>query len=270
MSYETIFRVKMIKTFQIIRSDDRFRFLNDILNQSCMSSSLVEDVNEIHCKNLILPIPPTRDGITISDTDMKIADLSSKLTEDFKIFCGKKELLDGKLDDKIKIFDYSKSELFLLKNAELTSHGIIKILSKYSKKPFNKMKILISGFGRIGKTLTKLLLGLNCGVHVLGNKEKDSFWIDNFGALEVTEFTDLKFDFIINTVPSMIFSNDVIKNINSETFFIDVASKNGIDKKSCEENSMKYLQALGIPGKYFPKESAEIIKESIFNIIGEK
>lgn len=259
-----------MKTFQIIESDDRFRFLNDILNDSGINSSLVKNTDEIYCKNLILPIPPTRDGITISGTDIKIADLSLKLTNNSIIFCGKKELLDGKFDDKIKIFDYSDSELFLLKNAELTSYGIIKILFKYSKKPFNKMKILISGFGRIGKTLTKLLLGLNCKVHVLGNKEKDIFWIGSLGASEITELKNLKFDFTINTVPSMIFSDEVIKNINFETFFIDVASKNGIDKKSCEENNMKYIQALGIPGKYFPKESAEIIKESIFNLIGEK
>ena len=260
----------MMKTFQIIESDDRFRFLNDIFNSNGIKSSLVKHIDEINCDNIILPILTTRDRTTISGTDIKINDLSLKIADDSTIFCGKQELLNGKFNDKIKVFDYSSSELFLLKNAELTSYGILKILFEHSKKTFNKIRILISGFGRIGKTLTKLLVGLNCDVYVLGNKEKDSFWINNFGANELKKLRDLKFDFIINTVPSMIFSNEIIKNVNFETFFIDVSSKNGIDKKSCEENKMKYLQALGIPGRYFPYEAAEIIKDSIFNIIGEK
>ena len=87
---------------------------------------------------------------------------------------------------------------------------------------------------------------------------------------ELKSLENLRFDFIINTAPSMIFSEDIIKNIKFETSFIEVASKNGIDKNACKKFEIKYQLSLGIPGKYFPKESAEVIKESIFNLIGEK
>ena len=242
--------------FQIIKSDKRFEFLNDIFMNNGIGSSLIEKVDDISCNNLILPIPVTRDGVKISGTEIKIKDLTSHIQENSTIFCGKKELLNSEITKfkNIKILDYSDNELFLLKNAELTSYGILKILFEQSKKAPNKLKILISGFGRIGKILSQMLLNLNIQVHVLGHNLKDKFWIKN----------------IINTAPSMIFSEDIIKNIKFETSFIEVASKNGIDKNACKKFEIKYQLSLGIPGKYFPKESAEVIKESIFNLIGEK
>ncbi len=258
--------------FQIIKSDKRFEFLNDIFMNNGIGSSLIEKVDDISCKNLILPIPVTRDGVKISGTEIKIKDLTSHIQENSTIFCGKKELLNSEITKfkNIKILDYSDNELFLLKNAELTSYGILKILFEQSKKAPNKLKILISGFGRIGKILSQMLLNLNIQVHVLGHNLKDKFWIKKIGAKELKSLENLRFDFIINTAPSMIFSEDIIKNIKFETSFIEVASKNGIDKNACKKFEIKYQLSLGIPGKYFPKESAEVIKESIFNLIGEK
>ena len=63
----------------------------------------------------------------------------------------------------------------------------------------------------------------------------------------------------------MIFNEKNTKNFDKNTVFLEVASKPGIDKSLC--TNFKHILALGIPGKFFPQYAAEIIKESIINII---
>ena len=262
----------MSKTFKIINSDQRFVFLKEMLCNEGFEASFIENSDDLECDNLILPIPVTRGGIYFSGTKINISEFISKVNLNTNILCGKKSLLDNLIDKKFKLFDYSENELFLLENAKLTSYGILNIILNNNYKPLDELRILISGFGRIGKILSNLLFNLKSNVYVLGHNQKDEFWIDynNLNNFNLNE--KLNFDFIINTVPDMIFSEGVIKKAKKNTIFIDVASIAGIDKKACEKYNFKYILSLGIPGKYFPKESAKIIKKSILNILndGEK
>ena len=82
------------------------------------------------------------------------------MQKDSLVFCGKKDFIPNNIKINNKIYDYSDNELFLLQNAELTAHGAIKILYENLQKPINKAKILITGFGRIGKILTQILVNL--------------------------------------------------------------------------------------------------------------
>ena len=75
-----------------------------------------------------------------------------------------------------------------------------------------------------------------------------------------------EFDFIINTVPNLIFSEEKLKNVFCENF-IELASVPGIDKQVCEKLNINHISALGIPGKFYPMNAAKIIKESIINIL---
>lgn len=240
--------------WNVFPGDKRMVYLSQML-KNIENDKLVE----------ILPIPVTRDKIYICDSNVKITDFFKKIDENSLIFCGKKFLLPENIIKKYKIYDYSDNETFLLKNAELTAYGTIKILNEKSDKPIKNLKILISGFGRIGKILSKLLVESKTNVHVLGHSEKDYFWINNFDATNF-DYSDNKFDFIINTVPKIIFNEENLKKINSKNF-IELASKPGVDKKICKKLNINYISALGIPGKFYPLQAAKIIKESILKIL---
>ena len=261
-----------MKTFKIINSDQRFTFLKNLLCNEESNASFIENLNDIKSNNLILPIPITRDGVNILNTNFNIKNFFSKVDSSTNVFCGKKSLLNGLISKNIKLFDYSDNEMFLLNNAKITAYGILNIILKNTNKPFYSLKFLVSGFGRIGKILSNLLLNLKSNVYVLGHSQKDEFWI-NYNNLKKFDLEqELDFDFIINTAPDMIFSDRKIKKANKNTIFIETASIPGIDKESCYKYNLKYILSLGIPGKYFPEESAKIIKNSIFNILnsGEK
>ena len=240
----------------------------------CLAELLKNE--EIKIKNVssadILPLPATRDGIYITNSKIKLKNFFDNINKNTIILCGNKNSIPEDLNIKNKIYDYSDNEIFLLKNAELTAQGTIKILLNNCDKPFNKTKILVSGFGRIGKNLVKLLIGLEFNVYILGNSDKDSFWINKIGTKNLNDFkkSTIHFDYIINTVPKNIFSSEMLQKIGKINNFIELASQPGIDLNLCQKLGINHKLALGIPGKIFPKYAAEIIKESILNIINNR
>ena len=246
--------------WNIFSGDSRMDFLKNIL-----INKKVENLNISSIE--VLPIPVTRDGEHITGSKILLSNFFSNLPKNSLVFCGRKDLIANNIKINNKIYDYSDNELFLLKNAELTAHGTIKILYENLKKPINRTKILITGFGRIGKNLTKMLTSLEAEVYVLGNKVEDFFWINKIGAIALSSLESFNIcpDFVINTVPKMIFNEKNIKNFDKNTIFLEIASKPGIDQSLC--TNFKHILALGIPGKFFPKYAAEIIKEAIINII---
>ena len=247
-------------SWNVFPGDERMKFLSRFFRNY---------ENDIFPNAEILPIPVTRDGIRISNSDVHLKDFLEKTPDNSLIFCGQKNLIPKDLVANKKVYDYSENETFLLKNAYLTSCGAIKIFLQNSEKPFNELKILISGFGRIGKNLTKLLLGLGTVVYVVGHDEKDSFWINQFGASEFDFSNRISFDFIVNTVPDIVFDEKNLSKIECKSGFIELASKPGVNPKVCKHLEINHIHALGIPGKYYPESSAKIIKESIFNIINK-
>lgn len=249
--------------WNIFPADNRMVYLEKILKSENIDSKYISNV-------YILPIPVTRDKVHILSSDILLSDYFSRLENNSLVFCGKKSLIPKGIVSENQVFDYSDNELFLLKNANLTSHGVIKILYENSNIPFNELKLLILGFGRISKNLAKLLLGLESKVYVLGHSDKDLFWSDKFGISYVKNLDnfDENIDFIINTIPHEIISEKQLKNRSfALAKFIELASYPGIKPEICKNIGIKYISALGIPGKFYPKEAAEIIKESILNII---
>ncbi|MCL2312451.1 MAG: hypothetical protein FWC41_08205 [Firmicutes bacterium] len=264
------------ESFGIIGSDPRLKFLSKILIKDGHKTIFFKGNNLknliLENDNIILPIPVSRDGTNITGTEINI---NQSLFKGKNIFCGHQEEVESEFWNSLDILDYSKSEEFISANAELTAHGTLKILAEMITKPFNELKILMTGFGRIGKIFTKLLQGLGSKISVLNYKQEDTIWSKIFGVkfFDMEEIIDsnIDFDFIINTAPSMIFSKKVLKNLYKKSFkkthFIDLASKPGIDEKACKEIDFKIDVILGIPGKFFPEKSAEIIKKSIYEIM---
>ena len=247
-------------SWNVFPGDERMKFLNRFFQNYR---------NDIFPNAEILPIPVTRDGTHISNSDIHLKDFLEKIPDNSLVFCGQQNLIPKDLIADKKIYDYSENETFLLKNAYLTSCGTVKILLQNSEKSFSELKILISGFGRIGKNLTKLLLGLGIGVYIVGHGEKDSFWINQLGSSEFDFSDQISFDFIVNTVPDIVFHEENLSKIECKSGFIELASKPGVNPKVCKRLEINHIHALGIPGKYYPESSAKIIKESIFNIINK-
>ena len=178
-------------------------------------------------------------------------------------------------DEYIEIIDIMKREELAVLNTISTAEGTIEIAIANTNKIIHGSKILILGFGRIGKVLARKLVGLSAKITCAARKDEDLAWIKAFG-YEMTNINNLGenlsgYDIIINTVPHMILNSERLKYVKNECLLIDLASNpGGIDKKIAKDRNLKLIWALALPGKVAPVTTAEFIKDTIYNAIRDR
>ena len=228
---------------------------------------------------VIGPIPLTSDrknlSMPFSNIKLPVEEFVSKisckaliagtLSEDYK------KLLEAK---NINYIDVLKREEFTVLNTIATAEGTIQIAMEETQKTVHGSKVLILGFGRIGKVLAKMLDGIGAKVSCEARKNEDIAWIKAYGH-RATNINFLgenlsEYDIIINTVPHLILTKDRMQYVKSDCLLIDLASNpGGIDKKSAKDRNLKLVWALALPGKVAPVTTAEFIKDTIYNILKE-
>lgn len=228
--------------------------------------------------NIILPIPITRDGKNINSPFAKNKITLNKkfisLLNHKNIFGGIiPQILEHLNDKNCDFYDYN-TENFKILNAELTSEAAIKFAISNCDLSLFKRKILVTGYGRIGKIISKLLKNMGNDVYVCARNPQDLCWanLNGYNTFNIKDIAkNLDFNVIFNTVPSVIFTKEILKLLPKNTYIIDLASiPGGMDFESAKELKIKSYQALGLPGKIFPKNAGEIVKKVIYEIIEEK
>lgn len=166
------------------------------------------------------------------------------------------------------IFDYLNDEEVVLKNAVATSEGAIEIAIRESKKTIFESKILIFGFGRVAKPLSKAMCALGADVYIAARKKIDRTVasLEKYSSMSIDEalISLDRFDIIFNTVPTRIIEKEHLEKMRNDSLLIDLASKpGGVDFSCAEELGKKVVWALGLPGKTAPLSAAEYIFEYI-------
>ncbi len=219
---------------------------------------------------VVLPIPFTKDKKTInmplSNRNIRIQELAYHL-ENKTIFVGNmpediQEILKQKQNE---VIDFMKKEEFAVLNAIPTAEATIEIILKNTNKILQGSHCLILGFGTIGKVLAHKLQGLSVNVTCMITNEVEKSWATAYGYQTTTieklqnYYTKIKqYDIIINTIPKIIFKEE-LKEIKKETLVIDLASKPyGIDRKIVEEENINFIEALGLPRKISTNDISKI------------
>ena len=184
------------------------------------------------------------------------------------------EVYDMANDEYIEIIDIMKREELAVLNTVSTAEGTIEIAISNTNKILHGSKVLILGFGRIGKVLARKMAGLSARVTCAARKDEDLAWIKAYGH-NATNINTLgenlsDYDIIINTVPHLILTKERMEYVSEECLLIDLASNpGGIDKKAAKDRNLKLIWALALPGKVAPVTTAEFIKDTIYNILKE-
>lgn len=162
--------------------------------------------------------------------------------------------------------DILDDETYTILNARITAEGIIKLAIENSKRSLYDSKILILGYGRIGKNLCNMLKNLSKRIYCMSNSKEELEWIDVNGIycipLDLMEKVLNEFDIVINTIPCLILDKYKLKFLKNDVLIIDVSSKpGGIDFEYAKKRNLKVVWELGIPGKISPITCAEKIKK---------
>lgn len=226
---------------------------------------------------LILPIPYSKDKKTIPtiSESIPIGNVINQLKQHI-IFggCFHKDFIEKCKTSGSIVYDYMSDPTFELKNSIATAEGTIAEAIIHSNGNIQNSNCLILGYGNCGTAIARALSGLSGSVTICAR----STWqqaLAYCNRYQVIDFYQLaehlsSFDFIFNTVPALVLTKDLLEKVRKDTTIIDIASKpGGTDFEACENLEISAHLCLGLPGKYSPKTSADIIYQSICSRMAE-
>ena len=283
-----------VKTVGIIGGDKRQLYLADLFIKDGFKVILggfdtLKSVGDIAITDvdsaleygdiIILPLPSVRSDGSInapfSQGNIYLSDDQLELIMTKPIFASFSEKL-LRAYPKFKtapVFDYASREDFAILNAVPTAEGAIEYAMCAYEGTIAGSSSLVAGFGRIGKILANKLKALGSNVTVSARKFEDLAFINALGykAENTEELKQLSgYDLVFNTIPAMIFDENMLKNTDRDTLIIDLASSpGGVDFEAARSLKIDAQRALSLPGKCAPKTAAEIIKQTVNLIIKE-
>lgn len=230
-------------------------------------------------KIIIAPIPFSSDRqnllMTFSEEKVSISDFLENIDGKVVIGGNFSEDVRKKFEEKnVKYIDVIKREEFSVLNAIATAEGTIEIILRETERTLHGSKVLVMGFGRVGKVLSNKLAGLGAKVYCEARKNEDIAWIKAYGynPIELKELDKYigDFEIIVNTIPFEVLNKEKLDLVKQDVLLIDLASNpGGIDRNAAKNRKLKFIWALSLPGKVAPITSAEFIKETLDNVFDE-
>ena len=175
----------------------------------------------------------------------------------------------------LNIADYFIREELAVANAVCTAEGAIAIAMDNTAVTLCDARILVIGFGRIGKVLAHRLRGLGAKVSVSARSYSDRAWIKAYGYAPLCTYALSgvlsDFDVIINTVPAPVLDENLLLEVSRDCLCMDLASKpGGIDFSAAARLGLRAIWALSLPGEAAPVTSGAAIRDTIYNILHEE
>ncbi len=261
-----------MKKICIIGGDSRLKTAKHILEKQNFFVDTLglypEDKGNIElCDVLLLPVPTTKDGLTVytPETNKKIylKDIE-KTAENKLLLCCNYKFENG------NSIDYNTLDSYALLNAVPTAEGGIKIAMENTDFTIWKSKILVIGYGRVGKVLADRLKNLGAYVTVSARNPKDFALLDalgfNYINTESLNKAFLDYDIIFNTVDFNVLNDNSLKNCPCN-LIIDLSSKGGFDLNYAKALGITAIKPPGLPGKIAPKTAGEILAKTVTELI---
>lgn len=212
---------------------------------------------------LLLPIPTTiTEDKYIKGSDTSVEELLEACEPDCLAvgYCIPPSLSSFMSLRGADILDVGRDEDFLTENAELTAIGALGyILTKY-RRAVSDMYIGIIGYGRIGKSLLRLLLFLGARVRVYTTRESVRLVLCEMGVEcrlteDAPEFSSL--DILINTAPAVQYSEENFDFEKAGFEILELAS----GKNFAPSDRLVRLPAL--PAVMYPESSGMLLAKYI-------
>ena len=186
---------------------------------------------------VILPLPVMSDSARIfaplSDEKVPLSEVIENISEKAVIFAGNPQKCFFSAIESAglcnEVINYAASELFAILGSVPTAEGaIIEAINATGKTVFSS-RVLVAGFGRVGKQLSSLLKAMNADVTVTARRPTDLAAIKALGMAaektgDIAKLPD-EFDVVFNTVPAPVFDEKTLMALKGSPVIIELASK---------------------------------------------
>jgi len=221
---------------------------------------------------IILPLPATRDGVTLNAPNFDESILLSEILE----ACQDKPILSGGswASAEARVINYADRGEFKIKNGLATAEGAIALAIDKTNRTLAGSRALVIGYGYIGKPLARMLDSMGSIVTASARKTTDLAYIEANGidAVHTQNIASVigECDIIFNTVPAPVLGKRELAYCKSEALIIELASSpGGIDTTTAGRLRLNIINAPSLPGKTAPYSAAGYIKETVLNIFKE-
>lgn len=266
----------------LIGGDKRMDLLPHFLNGQCITAvpqectdcnvySYLEKIIE-QCDAVILPVPMTRDGLTVNSPKISAKIEISKLLD---ICPANKSVLGGSVPNEFmkkytNIYDYAKSKRFSQRNARLTAEGTLSQMIAKSSGTMYGSKVLVVGGGKIANAIIPLIKPFTDDITVAARRDEVRRRFLQMGckAIDTADLSLDGFDYIVNTVPYPLIDENVLKTAKLDAVMLDLATNPcGIDFDAAEKLNISAYLLPGVPGKCSPYAAARVIADEIKTIL---
>ncbi len=159
-------------------------------------------------------------------------------------------------------------------NAIPTAEGCIALLMEHSKRTLWREKVLVIGFGKVGRALAVRLAALGAQVTVAARNPAQRALAEGLGcsALPLEKLNcPMDYPLVVNTVPAMMLGEKQLKNLPQHSVIVDLASKpGGTDFSAAKAMGHCAIHALALPTKCAPETAGYFLAKTILQIIQER
>ena len=229
---------------------------------------------------VVLPLPVEGEGSLLN------APLSAgrhPMAEIFNAFRPGQVLCAGRISQSsatlaaergLMLRDYFQREELAVANAVPTAEGALQIALEELPVTLHGARVLVIGYGRVGKVTAQRFAALGAKVSVAARKFADLAWAEAMGyGVEQTGALVgwlCGYDLVVNTVPARVLSEKELRDLKPGCLVIDLASKpGGVDFEAATRLGVRAIWALSLPGKVAPVSAGRAIKNTIYNMLSE-
>ena len=171
--------------------------------------------------------------------------------------------------------DYFSSESLAVKNCLPTAEGALMTALANTADTVFGSKVLILGFGRTAKCCARLFKAAGADTSVAARRHEvlAQAWTEGHRTFDISELAANinSFDTIINTVPALILTKDILAETKAGCLVIDLASMpGGTDFAAAKRLGINAVHALALPAKAAPAATGRLIADTIIEIINER
>lgn len=269
--------------------DERFVLLSELLQKSghevkCYALSRARlpegceraDVPE-RADAVILPVPAeSADGMLSAPFEQRPC-----RTDEILERAGDAVIIGGRLSARLRqaaaengqaVFDYMQSPALTAENAAITAEGAISRLMGRKRTALCDMRVLVIGWGRIGKLLMHKLGALCPSVYLMSANPASRALAGALGHRTAAPDCDVRllksFDAVINTAPAPVVSD--LCALREGCILLELASApGGVDMDKAAEARLDCTVLRGLPGRYAPESAAAAIFRAVEDILKE-
>ena len=263
-------------TYAVVGGDARLQILARLLAEDNTVLDCTEKLYDLWDSDcIVLPVPAEKNGMLFAPNwseKMSMAELVERLPENALVIGGKlsPDTVKRAENRGLRLYDIMNSAAFTVGNAALTAEGAVQLLMGALPRSLDGARVLVVGFGRIGKLLCKKLAALGGSVTVLSQNAESRAMAKalGYGAVSPSE-TLGSFDAAVNTAPARVLQS--LDTLSKSCVLLELASApGGFDRAEAERLGMQYIAAPGLPGVYAPASAAALIGEEVKRIVKEK